>query len=467
MPGPESRGRAVAVGLDLGTTRIKAGWIDRSGSPGRVRWSAAPPLRGTGRIREGDALAYAAAARRLLRRITTGLPAGLPVGIASQRSTFLLWDRETGRPATPLISWQDRRAAAWCDRHAGFAGEFGRRTGLVFTPHLAGPKLAAVLDGDPDLARAARRGALRFGTLETFLLWAWSGGRTHATDLTMAARTGLVDVQTSGWSDRILDLWKIPRTLLPAIRPTVRRGMRLETGVTLTATIADQAAAALAVLPEAGDVAAVNLGTGAFVLREASRFGSLPKGYHFGPILHRRKGGTRYALEGTVNGAGSILDRAGGPPSVLPPTDPAPESFCLPDAAGLGAPHWRADLRFRLSPAAARRNPGDRRRVILEGMLFRIRELLDGLFPGKPPSEVRVSGGLARRRSVVTGLAALLDSRVRVLPEADAALLAAARLAAGIAPRRGTVPRAVHPGDSGLYLEEKFRRWRAWLGSLL
>jgi glycerol kinase len=371
MSGSEPSGEIVAVGLDLGSSYFKGGLLDGRGRLGPVTAVPAPPLAGDEGRREGDARAYARAAAALLERVAGGLPQETPLGIASQRSTFVIWERETGRPIMPLVSWQDRRAADWCARHGESAAEVFAQTGLVLSAHYAGPKLAAMQEADPALNGALRSGRVLFGNLETYLVWLWSGHRVHETDLTMAARTSMLDLRTADWSPELLERFRVPRSILPRVRPSRGFRHRLERGSTLTASVADQASSALALFPAGTDSTLVNLGTGGFALRPAPRDERRP-GYLIGPF-DGDASNPRYALEGTINGAGVAVDRFGRGPTDLPVADPSPDAFCLPDVAGVGSPYWRPDVGLTLSAAAELLPPGDRRRVVLEGLLFRIR----------------------------------------------------------------------------------------------
>ena len=340
-----------AVGLDLGSTRFKAGWVDERGRVLDVFSVRAPPLSGSGDRREGDAGAYARAATELLEQAASGLSPGTALGIAVQRSTFVLWDRESGRPLTPLISWQDRRAADWCARKRKLEPEIFDRSGLVLSAHYVGPKLAAMQEHDPDLAGRLRSGRTLFGNLETFLIWQWSGGQLHETDATMAARTSMLDLRERNWSPELLEIFGVPRSILPRVRSTGGTSLPLACGLTLQATVADQAAGALAALAPNTDSALINLGTGGFVLRPCSCV-KRRRGY-LTALIHAAAS-TRCALEGTINGAGTAVDRFGDGPTALPEDDPSPRAFCLPDVAGLGSPFWRADLGFIQSPEAQR-----------------------------------------------------------------------------------------------------------------
>jgi glycerol kinase len=447
----------TSAALDLGSTIIKAALLDAEGAMGEPLSIPAPPLRGSGGIREGDADAYAAAAEELLAELVRLCPPGTPLGIAAQRSTFLLWTSD-GSPLTPLISWQDRRAAEWCARNVDKEEEVIRRTGLVLSAHYAGPKLAVTPERSSDAL---------FGTIESYLLWRWSGRRVHETDLTMAARTAMLDLETGGWSPELLALYDVSRGCLPHIQQTSGRSIALGNGLRVTATVADQAAGALAMMAEGDDCAVVNLGTGAFVLKQAGEPVERIAGYLTAPILGSSSGGDRYVLEASINGAGNAVDRYGRRRSTLPEEDPAPNAFCLPDAAGLGAPYWRADIGLALSHEAAVLDPAGRRRTVLEGILFRIRQVLEGLSPAGRTRRLLLSGGLSREPFIAAGLAALLDRSVERLELAEGALLGAARLAAGLDPYADPVTTAVDPGSAGAYLRPKYGRWRRWLDDYL
>jgi glycerol kinase len=436
-----------ALALDLGSTRIKAG-----------------VLADDGRLRLG-ADAFAATARMVLAETAARAP-GLPVGIASQRSSFVLWEAATGRPVTPLVSWQDRRADAWCAAHRALEAGVSARTGLPLSPHYAGPKLAVLLEADPALRSGLEAGSLRFGTLETYLIALASGGRVHHTDLSMAARTLLVDLDAGAWDPELGRTFGVPLGGLPAIGDT--RGLKwvLEGGVTVAATVADQGAAALAVLGDAPDAALVNLGTGGFVLRPVAGADARPPGYLFGP-LSRAGGHTAWAVEGTINAIGPAVTDLGPGPTPLPAEDPSPTAFCLPDSAGVGAPHWRAGLGPVLSPEAHALARADRRRVVLEGIVFRVCEIVDDLAKQAPVNRLVLAGGLAAEPFLAPALAACAGRSVVRLEEPEATLIGAARLAAGLpfmAPRATPVSPA---GADGAYLAGKYRRWRAWLATAL
>ena len=142
------------------------------------------------------------------------------IGITNQRETTLLWDRRTGKPIHNAIVWQDRRTSDACRRlvEDGAEPTIAERTGLVLDPYFSGTKLAWLLDHVEGARVAAAAGTLAFGTVDCFLLWRLTGGRVHATDATNAARTMLFDIDRNDWSDELLALFDIPRSVLPAVR---------------------------------------------------------------------------------------------------------------------------------------------------------------------------------------------------------------------------------------------------------
>jgi glycerol kinase len=455
---------AAAVGLDLGSTKIKAGLIDGHGRLLCVESSPAPPLAGDGLVREGDAEDYLSTARRVLRRAIAGQPRGLPLGLASQRSTFVIWDRESGAARTPMVSWQDRRAADWCDERAELAAEVVRTTGLLLSPHYAGPKLATVLRDRTELARGLGDGSLLWGNLDAWFLRRAAASAVHETDLTMAARTTMLDLSTGDWSDALLSAFGVPREALPRVRASTRAGHALSDGPTLKASLADQAAGVVATCGDDEDAVLITLGTGGFVLRPVGARAPRLRGYLTAPVLALPGVAHRYVLEGTVNGAGAALDRYPGPFELPDDDDPSPDAFCIPDVAGLGAPYWNPKIGLRWTEAATTGGAATARRTLVEGLLFRLRQVLDGLERGSGRAAfVRVSGGVAALPGLLEGLAALTGRTVERLEDHEASVVGAARLAAGMPPRAATRARSIEPGSLGRYLPEKYDRWRAWV----
>lgn len=454
---------STAAALDLGSTRIKLALGGDDGRLGEPRFVDAPALAGEQPVREFEADEYRARVEKLLAQ----LPQGARLAIASQRSTFVLWERANGRPVRRAISWADRAAADWCAAHEELGRRIPSMTGLLLSPHYVGPKLARLLELEPTLARRMRRREVLFGTLETYLLWHWSAGAAHETDASMAARTLLADARDCVWSSELCDAFGVPREALPSIVPTSGRDLELSNGLRLVASLSDQAASVLAMLPRDDDSGVlINLGTGSFALRPtASSFSPTP-GLLAGPI-HADAHSRTYALEGTLNAGGATLARLGPPEHELASRDEFPDAFCLPDENGIGAPHWLPTRSFELSPAARALTPAQQRAIVLEGLTFRLRELIEALFPHSAPNRVVLSGGLAHDPVVAATLAAVLSRPIELSTEPESTLLATARLAAGLAPFSAPATQLVSPAPQHAWLAAKYAHWRTWLASTL
>lgn len=457
----------LAAAVDLGSSRVKAAHLLADGRLARPVTIEAPPLRGREGIRQGSARDYLAAAETVLREILEPCGGAVPVAIASQRSSFLLWESATGRPATPLISWQDRRAHSWCQAHQERYGPLTSVTGLPLSPHYAGAKLADLFSRDARLKAAAASGGILFGTLESYLIWRLTDGRRHQTDLSMAGRTLLADIRRGAWSARMLAFFDLPGRMLPQIDPTSGYRIPLSCGGQLAASLADQAAGLIAADSDAGRTIAVNLGTGGFVMAATGRrLASLP-GYLTAPVRRHADGAVDYALEGTINAIGPALDGHPGPDPVLGREDPAPDCFCVPDSAGVGAPYWRAPMELPFSRAAMDCPPVMRRRIILEGIIFRVCRIAEDFQKVSPFTRLLVSGGLSGQDFITQGLAACSGLEVAVGLEPEATLWGAASLAAGRPMPPPAAKEVTCPAGRGLYLKAKFERWKTWVDGIL
>jgi glycerol kinase len=466
----ETVNRPRAIALDLGSTRFKLGALDANGRLEVVHSVPAPRLTGDGLSKYGDPEEFLDTAGRLLDMVAERWPdrspdgsPGLPLGLVCQRSTFTAWDKTTGKPLVPMISWQDRRAADWCAEHSAEEALVVARTGLPLSPHYVGPKVAALQAGNPELSDALQKGNVLIGTLDAWLIWHWSHASNCQTDLTMAARTAMVDITQGDWSEELLDLYRIPRSALPDLTSTDGHAVVLSDNLRLAASIADQASSALSVLDPKENVALVNFGTGAFVLYPATDGRVRRRGYLTAPIFLGADRETRFVLEGTINGAGPALDRFASGPTELPAADACTDGFAIPDQTGLGSPYWRPELGLILSAAARGLSPSGKRRIVLEGLLFRVLEILLDLGQGTLPDRVLISGGLVQDPAVGSGLASLLRRPVERLDISETTLLGAARLAAGLNPLADPKTHCIDASDAGAYLCDKFPRWQHWL----
>jgi glycerol kinase len=279
----------------------------------------------------------------------------------------------------------------------------------------------------------------------------------------------MFDIDAGNWADDLLTVFGVPSTALPEVTGSLQGYPVPVADMELRGSIADQAAGMVAVTRQGVSSTAeclVNFGTGAFVMQPVDGPGARRPGYLTGPVLVSTEYGVRFAIEGTINGVGPAIDRFGPGPTSLPAADAFPDAFVIPDQSGVGAPHWRADIGLTLSPQVQGMAMPEQRLICIEGLLFRVYEILLGLNGAELPDQLLVSGGLAREPAIVRGLAALLNRSVRLLDEPEATLLGAARLAGGLSPYADPGFETISPGAPGRYLAEKFERWRAWCAEI-
>jgi glycerol kinase len=398
------------------------------------------------------------------------------IGIANQRETTILWERTTGRPAAPAIVWQDRRTAARCAELP--ADAIRARTGLTPDPYFSATKLEWLLR-----ERGDDRDGLAFGTVDTWLLWRLTGGAVHATDVSNASRTMLLDLATLDWSDELLGLFGIPRELLPEVRRSAEPlgdGALGAIRAPVVALAGDQQAALYGHGCVSPGETKATFGTGAFVLAASgSDCSEPPHGLVRTAAALPAGAAPRYALEGSIFAAGAALQWLRDGLGLI--ADPA-ESEALarsvastegvhfvPALAGLGSPHWAPDARGLVAGLTR----GTRRehlvRAALEAIAYQTRDVLDAL-PGRPPA-LRVDGGATANGFLVQFLADVCRVPVEVAAERETTALGAAALA-GVATGRwsesdlAAMPRAASRYEPELGEDEAEELVAAWRAAL-
>lgn len=455
----------AAIALDLGSTSVKAGLLQADGELIGIVAMPAPVITVDGEYRESDALAYAHTAEQVLEKClsqTSPLP---PLGLCCQRSSFLIWEKASGRPVTPLISWQDMRGSQSCEALRDKGLQISDLSGLRLTPYYFAPKLRVLLQEHPQWRARLESGEYLAGTLDTFLVWRWTGGVHHVTDASMAARTLLMDVRRMQWSPALCDIFDIPLAALAQIVPSIACAIPLDNGLTLQACVGDQSAAYFASIGADSKAALVNLGTGGFVMRgmEQEKFELM--GYLRTLLYRDRASSSHVAVEGTLNSIAAAL--AGYPVSECRAEELATSDiFCLAEPGGLGAPYFRSDFGIRFSHPVAHLSPREIAALLIEGIVFRVARILEDLHRASPVERVYLSGGLSELPCVQQGLAQCVTIPVYKLLQRESSLLGAALMAAGMS-NAGGVPHTVIVADEGARMREKYTRWKGWLDALL
>ncbi len=457
----------AAIALDLGSTSIKAGLLQRDGTLRDIVSAAAPEISVDSGRYESDALVYAHVAEEVLATClskTSGLP---PLGLCGQRSSFLIWEKANGQPLTPLISWQDTRGAASCEALRAAERSIRDLSGLRLTPYYFAPKLRILLQEHPQWRARLERGELLVGTLDTFLIWRWTGGRQYVTDASMAARTLLMDIRRQQWSPELCEIFGIPLAVLPQIRPSVGLAIPLKNSLTLQASAGDQSAAFFASVGTDNMAALANLGTGGFVMRDMAQEHNGLDGY-LRTLLYRDNAvHARVALEGTLNSIAAAL--APYPVAECRSEDMAStDIFCLAEPSGLGAPYFRNDFGVHFSHPVDHLSPLQIGSLLLEGIVFRVARILEEFHRASPLERVYLSGGLSELPCLQQGIAQCVPAlHVYRLQQRDSSLQGAALLAAGMQRASSREVGRIIVADGAPRLPEKYRRWKDWFDVLL
>jgi glycerol kinase len=376
------------------------------------------------------------------------------LGITNQRETTLLWERAGGRPVANAIVWQDRRTAPFCAalKAAGHEPAVRAQTGLVLDPYFSATKIRWLLDAVVGLRARAEAGEIAFGTVDSFLIWRLTGGRTHATDVTNASRTLLCDLRTRRFSDALCALFGVPPALLPEVRPSAgkigeTRGVPgLPDGIPITGVAGDQQAALYGQdCTEPGD-AKCTFGTGAFLLMNV---GSEPRASTRGLLTTVAwtldvAGGatTAYALEGSAFVAGALvqwlrdgLGLISSAPQIELLARSVPDSggvTIVPALTGLGAPHWRAEARGLITGLTRGTTRAHLARAALEAIALQNVDLVSAMQAdaGRPINNLRVDGGAAANDLLMQIQADLLGVQIFRPEMVESTALGAAKLAA-------------------------------------
>lgn len=418
--------KSYILALDQGTTSSRAIVFDRHGAArgvGQREFRQYYPQPGWV---EHDAneiwQSQLDVAREALRNAGATAADIAAIGITNQRETTLIWDRATGRPLAHALVWQDRRTAPMCDalRQQGHDKLLQERTGLVLDAYFSGTKLAWMLEHVPGARQAAQRGQLAFGTVDTWLVWNLTGGQVHSTDPSNASRTLLYDIHAHDWSDEILALLDIPRSVLPAVAPSsaeVGHALPEWFGgpIPIAGVAGDQQAATFGQACFKPGMAKNTYGTGCFMLMNvgdrpvASQNNLLSTiGWGLPAPGAGPAGRPTYMLEGGVFMAGAavqwlrdglgIIQRSDQVEALAASVADTDDVFLVPAFAGLGAPDWDPYARGTLVGLTRGTTRAHVARATLEAIALQSAELLTCMNAdsGIELSELRVDGGAAR-----------------------------------------------------------------------
>jgi glycerol kinase len=332
------------------------------------------------------------------------------IGITNQRETTVVWDRRTGKPICNAIVWQDRRTAPICDRlrARGLAPMIRRKTGLVVDAYFSGTKLQWILQNVPRAKTKAKAGELAFGTVDSWLVWNLTRGRQHVTDPSNASRTMLFNLKTGDWDDELLELFGVPRAVLPEVRSSSEVYGEAEifrSRVPIAGIAGDQQAALFGQVCTQPGMVKNTYGTGCFMLMHTGAKPVASKNNLLTTVAWRLGNRTEFALEGSIFIAGAVVQwlrdglgiiQSSAEVEALAASVPDTHGvYLVPAFAGLGAPHWDQYARGLIAGVTRGTTRAHIARAALEGIAYQVADVLHAMQSdaGIKLKELRVDGG--------------------------------------------------------------------------
>lgn len=354
------------------------------------------------------------------------------IGITNQRETTLVWDRKTGKPVYNAIVWQCRRTSQYCDelKKQGFDEKIFSKTGLTVDAYFSATKLKWILDNVEGARERAQKGELLFGTVDTFLMWRLSGGKIHATDYTNASRTMMYNIKTLEWDDELLDIYGIPKKMLPEVHPSGYDFGRCDAAVVgrdipICGVAGDQQSALFGHLcTEKGSVKNT-YGTGCFTLMNTGNdFVTSKRGLITTLAASIQDGRPQYVLEGSVFVGGAVLQwlrdelgliKSAKEADILSATvDDTNGVYIVPAFVGLGAPHWDANARGTVTGLTRGTSKAHFVRAALESIAYQVFDVVHAMESdiGYKISSLAVDGGASVSDILMQFQSDLLQARV-------------------------------------------------------
>ena len=342
------------------------------------------------------------------------------IGITNQRETTIVWDRATGKAICNAIVWQDRRTASFCQqlKAQGHENLIQQRTGLLIDAYFSGSKISWILEHVANARQLAETGRLAFGTVDTWLLWKLTGGRVHVTDATNASRTMLFSLHSGGWDSDLLDLFRIPASMLPAVRPSSEVYAEVSSapglnGIPIAGVAGDQQAALFGQRCISPGLSKNTYGTGCFLLQSTGTRAVRSTHRLLTTVAWRIGNDTHYALEGSVFVGGAVVQwlrdslgiiRTSSEVEAL--ANSVPDNggvYFVPAFVGLGAPHWDSYARGAIFGITRGSNRGHIARAALESIAYQVADLMDAIETDTNAAleELRVDGGASANDSLM------------------------------------------------------------------
>ncbi len=354
----------------------------------------------------------------------------LAIGITNQRETTVLWDRETSRPVHHAIVWQCRRTSDLCRAHKKHESVIHKKTGLVLDPYFSGTKIEWLLGHVPGLRKRAVEGKIAFGTIDSWLIWKLTGGRSHVTDLTNASRTMLLNIKTKKWDSELLRIFGVSAKVLPKLQPsgsifgTTQNVAGLPAGIPIAGVMGDQQAALYGQGCYETGTSKNTYGTGCFIMMNTGKKFVTSKAGLLTTLACDFKGRPVYALEGSVFIGGAVVQWLRDGLKVIKSSVATEKAvrklkdnggvYVVPAFVGLGAPYWKSDARGLITGITRGTTMPHIIRACLEAIAYQSRDVFDIMqkaFGGRI-HELKVDGGACKNDLLMQFQADILNARI-------------------------------------------------------
>ena len=443
------------LSLDQGTTSSRAILFDHAGriqsiaqkeftqifpQPGWVEhdpmeiWSSQASVASEARLKIGAAPSEIAA-----------------IGITNQRETTIVWDRKTGAPVYNAIVWQDRRTASFCEqlKQSGLSDKIRSKTGLIIDAYFSGSKIRWILDHVEGARKKAEEGRLAFGTVDSWLVWKFTNGAVHVTDITNASRTMLYNIREQKWDDELLQIMGIPAGMLPEVKESSELYGETDTSlfpakIPIAGIAGDQHAALFGQMCLEKGMVKNTYGTGCFMLMNIGDRFVESKNNLLTTVAWKINGRIQYAFEGSIFIAGAVVQwlrdglgiiRNSSEIEVLAKQVEDTDGVCfVPAFAGLGAPYWNPDARGTIVGITRGTQAAHIARAAVESIAYQTMDVLKAMEAdaGLPIKELRVDGGATANNLLMQFQADLLQCKV-IRPEITETTALGAAYLAGLA----------------------------------
>ena len=354
------------------------------------------------------------------------------IGITNQRETTIVWDRKTSKPIHKAIVWQDRRTAAFCNelKEKGHAELIAAKTGLIIDAYFSATKIRWILENVKGARERAEAGELAFGTVDSWLIWKLTKGQSHLTDITNASRTMLFNIHSQEWDQELLDLFTIPKSMLPAVKTCSEvfcetAGDVLSVKIPIAGVAGDQQAALFGQLCIEPGMAKTTYGTGCFLVMNTGSEAVRSKNQLLTTVAWKIGDEINYALEGSVFIGGAavqwlrdgleLFKKASETEKLAMSLDDNDGVYFVPALSGLGAPHWDQDARGAFFGITRGTTIAHMTRAALEAIAYQVYDVLKAMEKdsGKPTQELRVDGGATANNFLMQFQADLLGCEIK------------------------------------------------------